>query len=65
MVSSGIYTVLGVAPPVLGSPAVTQLLTDGAEGVIGAKFAVEPDPVKASELILQHIQKKRAALGIG
>jgi carbon-monoxide dehydrogenase catalytic subunit len=65
VVSSGIYTVLGVAPPVLGGPAVTQLLTDGAEGVIGAKFAVEPDPVKASELILQHIQKKRAALGIG
>ena len=64
VVSSGIYTVLGVAPPVLGGPAVTQLLTDGAEGVIGAKFAVEPDPVKASELILQHIQKKRQALGL-
>ena len=65
VVSSGIYTVLGVAPPVLGGPAVTQLLTDGAEGVIGAKFAVEPDPVKASNLILQHIQSKRAALGLG
>jgi carbon-monoxide dehydrogenase catalytic subunit len=65
VVSSGIYTVLGVAPPVLGGPAVTQLLTDGAEGVIGAKFAVEPDPEKASELILQHIQTKREALGIG
>ncbi|MGD9048850.1 MAG: anaerobic carbon-monoxide dehydrogenase catalytic subunit [Anaerolineae bacterium] len=65
VVSSGIYTVLGVAPPVLGGPAVTQLLTDGAEGVIGAKFAVEPDPVKAAGLILQHIQKKREALGIG
>jgi carbon-monoxide dehydrogenase catalytic subunit len=50
---------------VLGGPAVTQLLTDGAEGVIGAKFAVEPDPVKAAGLILQHIQKKREALGIG
>jgi carbon-monoxide dehydrogenase catalytic subunit len=65
VVSSGIYTVLGVAPPVLGGPAVTQLLTDGAEGVIGAKFAVEPDPMKASELILQHIQTKREALGLG
>ena len=65
VVSSGIYCVLGVAPPVLGSPAVTQLLTEGAEGVIGAKFAVEPDPVKAGELILQHIQNKREALGIG
>jgi carbon-monoxide dehydrogenase catalytic subunit len=65
VVSSGIYTVLGVAPPVLGGPAVTQLLTDGAEGVIGARFAVEPDPVKAAGLILQHIQKKREALGLG
>ena len=65
VVSSGIYTVLGVAPPVLGGPAVTQLLTDGAEGVIGAKFAVEPDPVKASDLILQHIKQKRQALGLG
>ena len=65
VVSSGIYTVLGVAPPVLGGPAVTQLLTDGAEDIIGAKFTVEPDPVKASELILQHIQRKREALGLG
>ena len=65
VVSSGIYCVLGVAPPVLGGPAVTQLLTDGAEGVIGAKFAVEPDPEKAGELILQHIQAKRQALGLG
>ena len=64
VVASGIYTVLGVAPPVLGGPAVTELLTAGAEGVIGAKFAVEPDPVKASGLILQHIQKKRQALGL-
>jgi anaerobic carbon-monoxide dehydrogenase catalytic subunit len=64
VVASGIYTVLGVAPPVLGGPAVTELLTSGAEGVIGATFAVEPDPVKASELILQHIQKKRQALGL-
>ncbi|HOG48641.1 MAG TPA: carbon monoxide dehydrogenase, partial [Anaerolineae bacterium] len=65
VVSSGIYTVLGVAPPVLGGPAVTQLLTAGAEGVVGAMFAVEPDPEKAAALILQHIQKKRAALGLG
>jgi len=64
VVSSGIYTVLGVAPPVLGGAAVTQLLTDGAEGVIGAKFAVEPDPEKAALLIRRHIQGKRQALGL-
>lgn len=65
VVASGIFTVLGVAPPVLGGPAVTQLLTDGAEGVVGARFAVEPDPVKAAGLIVQHIATKRAGLGLG
>ena len=64
VVSSGIYTVLGTVPPVLGGPAVTKLLTDGAEGVVGAKFAVEPDPFKAAQLIVDHIAAKRAALGI-
>ncbi|MBC7249744.1 MAG: anaerobic carbon-monoxide dehydrogenase catalytic subunit [Anaerolineae bacterium] len=64
VVSSGIFTVLGTVPPVLGGPEVTKLLTDGAEGVVGAKFAVEPDPFKAAQLIVNHIAEKRAALGI-
>ncbi|HSJ59438.1 MAG TPA: anaerobic carbon-monoxide dehydrogenase catalytic subunit [Anaerolineae bacterium] len=64
VVASGIYTVLGIAPPVLGGPAVTQLLTEGAEGVIGARFAVEPDPVKAAGLIMEHVRVKRQALGL-
>jgi carbon-monoxide dehydrogenase catalytic subunit len=64
VVSSGIFTVLGTVPPVLGSPAVTALLTQGANGVVGAAFAVEPDPFKAAQLIVDHIAEKRAALGI-
>jgi len=64
VVASGIYTVLGTVPPVLGSAAVTELLTSGAEGVVGGKFAVEPDPFKAAALIIDHIDAKRAALGI-
>ncbi len=63
-VSSGVFTVLGVAPPVLGSANVTKLLTEGAEDVIGAVFAVEPDPAKAAVLIRQHIENKRKALGL-
>jgi carbon-monoxide dehydrogenase catalytic subunit len=63
-VSSGVFTVLGVAPPVLGSANVTKLLTEGAEGVIGAVFAVEPDPAKAAVLIRKHIENKRKALGL-
>jgi carbon-monoxide dehydrogenase catalytic subunit len=64
VVSSGIYTVLGTVPQVLGSPNVTNLLTEGAEDVIGATFAVEPDPVKAAALMLGRIESKREALGL-
>jgi carbon-monoxide dehydrogenase catalytic subunit len=64
VVASGILTVLGTVPQVLGSPNVAQLLTAGAEGVVGGKFAVEPDPFKAARLILDHIAAKRAALGL-
>ncbi len=64
VVSSGIFTVLGTVPQVLGSPQVTKLLTEGAEEVIGATFAVEPDPEKAAELMLQRIDEKREGLGI-
>jgi carbon-monoxide dehydrogenase catalytic subunit len=64
VVSSGVFTVLGTVPQVLGSPAVTELLTEGAKGVVGAAFAVEPDPFKAAKLMIDHIEDKRAALGI-
>jgi carbon-monoxide dehydrogenase catalytic subunit len=63
-VASGIYTVLGTVPPVLGGPEVTKLLTQGAEQVVGAKFAVEADPFKAADLIEQHINHKRVELGL-
>jgi carbon-monoxide dehydrogenase catalytic subunit len=64
VVASGIYTVLGVAPPVFGSPNVVKLLTEGLEGVFGATFAVEPDPNRAAVLIRRHIERKRAGLGL-
>lgn len=64
VVASGIYTVLGTVPPVLGSPEVTKLLTEGAEGVVGATFAVEPDPVKAAVLMRRRIEDKRKGLGL-
>jgi carbon-monoxide dehydrogenase catalytic subunit len=64
VVSSGIFTVLGTVPQVLGSPQVTQLLTETAEQVIGGKFAVETDPVKAAGLMVQHIDRKRVDLGL-
>jgi carbon-monoxide dehydrogenase catalytic subunit len=57
--------VLGTVPAVLGSQAVTSLLTGGLNSVVGASFAVEPDPFKAADLILEHIDAKRKALGLG
>ncbi len=63
-VASGVYTVLGYPPKIMGSPNVVKLLTEGVEGVIGGKFAVEPDPVRTAELMAAHIEKKRKALGI-
>ena len=63
-VASGVYTVLGPMPPITGSMNVVKLLTDGLEGVVGATFAVEPDPEKAAVLIRRRIEGKRKALGL-
>ncbi|WP_405226317.1 anaerobic carbon-monoxide dehydrogenase catalytic subunit [Lentisalinibacter sediminis] len=64
VVASGIYTVLGVQPAIFGSPNVVNLLADGLEDVVGAKFAVEADPEEAALLIRRHIEHKRAGLGL-
>jgi len=63
-VASGVYTVLGMPPKIFGSKNVIDLLTSGLNGVVGAAFAVEPDPVAAADLIEKHIDAKRKALGI-
>jgi carbon-monoxide dehydrogenase catalytic subunit len=64
VMASGIFTVLGVMPPILGSKKVTELATSGLNDVFGACFAVEPDPVKAAQLITNHIMEKRKGLGL-
>jgi len=64
VIASGVYTVLGTVPPVLGSPEVTSVLTKGVEGVVGAAFAVEPDPFKAAKLMIGKIEEKRRGLGL-
>ena len=64
VVASGITTVLGVQPPIFGSPHVVELLTGGLDDVVGASFAVEPDPSRAARLIRRHIEAKREALGL-
>ena len=63
-VASGVYTVLGPMPPITGSLNVVKLLTEGLEDVVGATFAVEPDPEKAAVMIRKHIEAKRKHLGL-
>ena len=62
--ASGIFTVLGVMPPILGSKKITELATSGLKDVFGACFAVEPDPVKAADIITAHIIDRRKGLGL-
>lgn len=64
LVAHGITTHLGVPPAVLGSPYVTEVLTKGAQDLLGAVFFVEPDPVKAAVAIDKIMMQKRKALGI-
>lgn len=64
-ISLGVFTHLGVIPPVLGSAQVATILTsEPAESLLGGKFYVETDPLKAAEGIIAHIRAKRAKLGI-
>jgi carbon-monoxide dehydrogenase catalytic subunit len=63
-VASGVYTVLGPMPPITGSMNIVKLLTEGLGDLVGATFAVEPDPEKSAILIRRHIENKRDALGL-
>ncbi len=64
-VGSGIFTVLGVTPPVMGSKKIVSMLTEGLKDVVGAVFAVQLDPEIAADLIISHIERQRKKLGIG
>ena len=63
-VSSGVYTVIAEPLPVLGAPNLTRYLTDEIEKDLGGKWAFERDPIEAAHMMIEHIEKKRDALGI-
>ncbi len=63
-VASGVYTVIAEPLPILGAPNLTRYLTDEIEKDIGGKWAFERDPVKAAQMMIEHIESKRDALGI-
>ena len=63
-VAAGLPVHLGIAPPVLGSALVTNVLTDKLKGLLGGWFLVEPDPAKAAAALLAVIDQRRAGLGL-
>jgi carbon-monoxide dehydrogenase catalytic subunit len=64
VVASGIFTVVNPALPVQGSRYVVDLLTRTFEKHFGATWAFEEDPIKAAHLMIDHIDRKRADLGL-
>lgn len=63
-VALGLPTHLGIVPPVLGSPLITELLTAGVKDLLGGYFIVETDPVKSAEAIFMALQERRSGLGL-
>jgi len=63
-VSSGVYTVFGVTLPVSGSPVFEHYLYKELEDIYGGMWDMEPDPIKHAHKMIEHIDKKRRALGI-
>jgi carbon-monoxide dehydrogenase catalytic subunit len=63
-VASGIFTVFGTTFPITGSEEMCRLLFEEMEEIVGGKWAFEPDPEKAAQLMIAHIDKKRKVLGL-
>ena len=63
-VAMGLPTHVGVVPPVLGSPAVAGLLTQGIKDVTGGYFIVETDPEEAATKLVGAIVERRVALNL-
>ena len=63
-VASGIPVQIGTPPQITGSKLVTDLALGGLEEIFGAAFLVEPDYVKAAEIMDARIKQKRLALGL-
>lgn len=64
VVATGIDTYLGVEPYAYGSSEVDGLLKGGLRDWVEACYTVEKDIDKLSDLMIERIEEKRAALGI-
>jgi carbon-monoxide dehydrogenase catalytic subunit len=63
-VGSGAFVVFGRTFPTTNSKELSNYLFGGIAEEYGGKWAVEDDPVKMAQLMIQAIEGKREALGI-
>ena len=63
-VAAGLPTHVGVMLPVMGSPLVTEVLTEKVKGLTGGYFIVDLDPESAADKLLAAIDERRTALGL-
>ena len=63
-VASGVYTVFGVTFPIVEDTKFYKLLFDGLEKQGLGKWGFTPDPYEMARMMIEHIDKKRKALGI-
>ena len=63
-VAAGLPTHVGVMLPVLGSPAVTEVLTDKVRDLTGGYFIVDLNPATATDKLLTAIVERRTGLGL-
>jgi carbon-monoxide dehydrogenase catalytic subunit len=64
VVASGVYTVFGVTFPTIAETKFHKLLFDGLEKQGLGKWGFAKDPYDMAHLMIEHIDKKREALGI-
>ena len=63
-VASGVYVIFGAKNPVAGSEEVQRLISAGWESKVGGKLEFILDAPEMVRKALDHIDKKRAALGL-
>lgn len=63
-VALGLPVHVGLAPPVLGSKLVTEVLTRKVKELLGGHFVVATEPEAAAEALLAIIDERRKGLGL-
>ena len=63
-VASGVFTVFGVTFPIIKETKFHNLLFKGLEDLGFGKWGFTPDPYEMARMMIEHIDKKRKALGI-